>query len=105
MLEIMQSDQGLLFLVKVQPKACANGILGEYAGMLKVGVTAAAEKGKANSALIGLLSKVIGVPKSSIEIIRGETSRIKTVRVVGLRKGALSAVLERSPKAGGESGL
>ena len=104
MIDITEAGSGLLFLVKVQPKASANGILGEHAGMLKVGVTAAAEKGKANSALIASLSKVIGVPKSSIEIVRGETSRIKTVRVLGLRKEALSTVLERSPKAGGKSG-
>jgi len=80
--------------VRVQPKASANKILGEHAGALKVSVTAAPEKGKANAAVIALLSKELRVPKSWIEITRGETTRIKTLRIRGLTKESLSRLLD-----------
>lgn len=50
---------------------------------LKAKVTAVPEKGKANKALIALLSKAIGVPKSSISVISGETARQKILRIDG----------------------
>ncbi len=50
---------------------------------LKVRVTAIPEKGKANKALIALLSKSLRVPKGSIAIVSGETSRVKTVEIAG----------------------
>ena len=50
---------------------------------LKVRVTAVPEKGKANKALIALVAKRLGVPKSSITIISGETARKKILRIEG----------------------
>ncbi len=50
---------------------------------LKAKVTAVPEKGKANKALIALLSKTIGVPKSSISVISGDTARQKVLRIDG----------------------
>jgi len=47
-------------------------------------VTVPPEGGKANRAVVELLSKTLKVPKSSIEIVRGETSRVKTVRIEGI---------------------
>lgn len=72
-------------LVKLTPKAAQDRI-GEWAEtekgekILKVYVTAVPEKGKANDALIALLSKAWKIPKSSIEIIKGGTDRLKTLR-------------------------
>lgn len=54
------------------------------ARFLRVSVTAAPEKGKANAALIKLLAKHWGVPKSAITIVRGETSRVKVIEVEGV---------------------
>ncbi|SMC76908.1 DUF167 domain-containing protein [Rhizobium sp. RU36D] len=50
---------------------------------LKVRVSAVPEKGKANKALIELLAKTLGTPKSSIQIISGDTSRQKILRIAG----------------------
>jgi len=94
MIEIRESGEGLIVSLRVQPKASANKILGEHAGALKVSVTAAPEKGKANAAVVTLLSKELGIPKSSIEIVRGETTRIKTLRIHGLTKESLSRLLD-----------
>lgn len=50
---------------------------------LKARVTAVPEKGKANKALVALLSKSLKVPKSSISVVSGETSRQKILRIEG----------------------
>ncbi len=75
----------MIITIKVTPKAKKNEVKGWADGpegqkILKVSVTEAPEKGKANNALIELLAKHYKVPKSSMEIVRGETDRIKTVK-------------------------
>jgi len=98
MIELRESGQGVVLSVKVQPKAAADAIVGEYGGALKVAVTAPPEKGKANAAVIALLSKELGVRKSQIEIVAGRTTRLKTLRIRGLTKEALRRLLERPAK-------
>ena len=72
--------------VKLTPGAKQNKVMGWEEDLfgdrtLKVQVTAIPEKGKANKALIALLSKHWKIPKSAITIIRGETSRTKILEV------------------------
>ncbi len=52
---------------------------------LKMRVSPPPEDGKANTALIALLAKSLGIPKSSIRLVAGETSRLKTIEIVGDR--------------------
>lgn len=78
------TDKGVVLFLKVTPKASANKIQGiesasETQQVLKVMVTAVAENGKANEAVIKLISKFLKVPKSSCQLIKGETSRYKTI--------------------------
>lgn len=72
--------------IRVVPRANRNSIEVGSDGQIKIRVTAAPERGKANDAVIALLSKRIGVPKRNIEIVRGHTARDKTVRVEGATK-------------------
>ncbi len=77
-----------LLRVKLTPKASKNAILGwtedeNGEKLLKASVTAVPEKGKANKALISLLAKHWKIPKSAIEIVRGETDRLKTLEIAG----------------------
>lgn len=51
--------------------------------MLRVRVNAVPDKGKANAAVAALLAKALGVPKSAVSVVSGETSRMKTLEVVG----------------------
>jgi len=51
--------------------------------VLRVYVTVVPEDGKANAAVLKLLAKALGVPKSRLEIVRGHTARDKVVRVTG----------------------
>jgi len=72
-------------LVKIylQPKSSKNEIVGPYRDGIKVKVTAPPMEGKANEALIRLLAKKLGIPSSSIEILKGNHSREKTLRISG----------------------
>ncbi|MDX1916460.1 MAG: DUF167 domain-containing protein [Rickettsiaceae bacterium] len=75
--------------IKLTPKASSNKI-GEIRKnvegreVLNVYVTAVPENGRANIALVALLSKHYKIPKSSVRIIRGHTSRIKLVELCPL---------------------
>jgi uncharacterized protein len=51
--------------------------------VLRVRVAAVPDKGKANAAVIALLGKALGIPRSSIAVTAGETSRFKTVAIAG----------------------
>ena len=72
--------------VRAQPGASKDAIEGQgedAAGQafLKVRVRAVPEKGKANAAIEQLLAKALGLPKSAVSVEKGETQRIKTVRI------------------------
>lgn len=69
--------------VIIHPKSSKNEIVGIHDGCLKIKLTAPPVDGKANAALIAFLAKKLDIPKSSISIIRGETSRRKTVQIEG----------------------
>ena len=51
--------------------------------VLRVRVSAVPDKGKANAAVVALLAKALGVPKSAVSVVSGETSRMKTLAIVG----------------------
>ncbi len=88
--------EGVCFIeVKVQPRASCNEIVGEWNRACKIKLTAAPAEGKANRALIELLSKRLGVPKSSLKIVRGEASRLKLVSVAGISGRSVQELLER----------
>ncbi len=77
--------------VKLTPGARQNKVMGWEEDLfgertLKVQVTAIPEKGKANKALIALLSKHWKIPKSAITIIRGETNRTKILEIPNINK-------------------
>lgn len=76
-----------MLTVRVTPKASRDAILGTMAtpdGLaLKVAVTAPADKGKANAAVIALLARAFGIAKSNITLAMGETDRRKVLRVSG----------------------
>ncbi|NDV98365.1 DUF167 domain-containing protein [Salipiger sp. PrR002] len=73
---------GAVLEVRVTPKASRNEIR-EEDGQIRIYVTTVPENGKANDAVVKLLSKALGVPKSRLTLIRGATSRDKAFRVEG----------------------
>lgn len=75
--------QEIIFKVYLQPKSSKNEIIGFYRDGIKVKLTAPPVEGKANEALIRFLAKELGVSPSCIEIIRGQHSREKTLKISG----------------------
>lgn len=71
---------GTTIAVRATPKAAKNAIILRD-GTIRVNVTVAPEGGKANAAVQKLLAKAMGVPKSRLRLIRGETARDKVFSV------------------------
>ncbi|AMV39901.1 DUF167 domain-containing protein [Planctomyces sp. SH-PL62] len=84
MIELTPSKEGVLLNVHAQPGARRNGLLGERAGALRVAVTAAPDKGKANAAILDVLADALGLRPSAIALVSGETSRHKRILLAGL---------------------
>ena len=97
MIPIRDTASGATFQVKVQPRAKKNAITGEIGDALKVALTAPPVEGRANEACIAFLAKFLNVPRSSVTIAAGESSRQKLVRIAGIQDAqveeALRAVL------------
>jgi uncharacterized protein (TIGR00251 family) len=81
--------------IRVQPRAKRTEVAGERQGAVVIRVSAPPVEGKANEAVRRLIAERVGVPKSAVRIVRGESSRDKVVRIDGLssdeaRKALLS---------------
>ncbi|MBB4230922.1 DUF167 domain-containing protein [Rhizobium mongolense] len=81
-------DDHIRLAVRLTPNGGRDAIDGIEADAegechIKIRVAAIPEKGKANKALIALLSKALGIPKSSIQLMSGDTSRKKVLRIDG----------------------
>jgi len=70
--------------LKVVPGASRADLAGRYGDRVKLRVTAAAESGKANKALLALLAKRLGLAPTDLALVRGASSPLKTVEVRGL---------------------
>jgi uncharacterized protein len=84
MFPIRQSNDGITFAVKIHPRAKKNAITGEVGDALKLSLTTPPVDGRANAACIEFFAKLLRVPRSSVTIASGLTSRNKLIRVAGL---------------------
>ena len=100
-----ETPTGVTLSLRVTPNASRNAIegietLADDSTVLRVRVTAAPDKGRANKAVITLLAKSLGVPKSGITVKSGETARRKTIEIAGdpATLGAkITALADKSP--------
>ena len=90
--------EGGLLHVRVQPRARQSEVVGWRGGALRVRVTAAPEAGQANRAVMNLLARALGVPPSSIELVRGAASRDKHFRILRLSLVDVRARLGGAPE-------
>ena len=77
-------SEGVVLCVKAAPGSRKNEIRDVTAGMLKVCCTQAPEKGKANRAITEILAKALGMKKSQIVLLAGETDTHKKFLLVGM---------------------
>ena len=82
-----------LLEVRVTARAGRSGMAGVRDGALLVKLAAAPVDGAANAELIAVLAEALGVPKRSIEIVSGERSRSKRVRVAGVDRDTALVLL------------
>ena len=76
-----QTPDGIVLTLHIQPRASREGVVGLHGEALKVALKAPPVDGAANAALIKFLSKKLGVRKGECELISGQSSRAKRVRV------------------------
>ena len=88
-----QTQQGVELLVHAQPGAKTSRLAGVFDGRLKVQVHAPPLEGRANKALCAYLADLLNVPKSQVEVIRGQQGRDKTVLVREATLSSLEGVL------------
>jgi uncharacterized protein len=79
--------------IRVQPRAKRDEVAGERAGAVVIRVVAPPVDGKANEAAIRLIAARVGVSRSAIRIVRGESARDKLVRIDGLSADEARAAL------------
>ena len=93
MIDLSDHPEGVVLPVRAQPSAKRSGLCGEHNGALKVAVTQVAEKGKANQSLIETLANGLGLKRSQIELVSGQTQRDKRVLIRGITRAELAAAL------------
>jgi uncharacterized protein len=79
--------------VYVQPRASKTEIAGMHGDALKIRLTAPPVDNAANAALIEFIAGKLGIPKGSVRVAAGATSRRKTVEIVGVTQDAVTAAL------------
>lgn len=89
---LKNSADGVIISVRVIPNASRDEIKPE-SEFLKIKITVQPEKGKANRAVIKILSKKLGVSSSALEIISGETAKNKKILIRGADSKIISALL------------
>ena len=79
-------------MVRVAPRSSRSSVAGEHDGALKVRVTSPPIEGAANAELIRMLARAFDVPTRAVEIIGGQTAKLKRVRVCGARREQLESL-------------
>ena len=92
-LKISERGGAVQFDVHVVPRASRSKVVGVHDGSLKVALAAPPVDGAANEALIALFASLLGKPKSAVRLVRGQTSRRKTVAVEGVDVAQVEALV------------
>lgn len=83
MIKLEEKDDAVFFSVRVVPRASKSEIAGEIDGLVKIRLCSPPVDGAANAELTKLLARMLGVSRSDIEIVSGQTSKNKRIRITG----------------------
>jgi len=84
-IQFTEKDGVLIFNARVVPRASTSEIVGSHDGALKIRIAAPPVDGAANVELIKILAKKFNISKSAIEILKGQTSKTKQIKIDGLK--------------------
>lgn len=93
MIDLEQTDEGVVVPVRAHPKARRNAITGSHAGRVKIAVTDPPERGQANRSIAHVLADVLHVRPSRVHLIAGAASPLKKFLVTGMELGTARATL------------
>lgn len=93
MIAVRDTPAGVTFAVRVQPRARKNAITGVLGEALKLALTAPPVEGKANQACVEFFVEFLNVPRGSVTIVGGQTSRNKVIRIAGRTAAEVEARL------------
>jgi uncharacterized protein (TIGR00251 family) len=93
MIPIRETETGVVFRIRVVPRAARCESAGFQDDALKLRITAPPVEGKANEACVALLAELLGVKKGQVAIIAGHASRTKTVAVKGVNAKEIAALI------------
>jgi uncharacterized protein (TIGR00251 family) len=83
LIPISDHPLGATFAIRVQPRAARTAITGTVGDSLKVSLSAPPLDGRANAAVVEFFSEILSVPRSAVQVVAGERSRNKIVRIAG----------------------
>jgi uncharacterized protein (TIGR00251 family) len=89
-----ETQAGVTFAVRVQPRARRDAVIGKLRDALKIALTAPPVDGRANEACIEFLAELLAIPRSSISIVSGESNRNKVVRIAGCTAAHVRKMLQ-----------
>lgn len=89
---LVADGDGVILRLHIQPGAKKTGIAGLHGEALKIRLAAPPVDGKANACLIGFLADRFDVAKAAVELLSGESSRAKRVRIVGVDQAQVRRV-------------
>ena len=95
MIPIKDSAGSVTFQVKVHPRAKKDALTGVHGDALKLALTAPPVEGRANNAVVEFFADLLRLPRSSVTIAAGQTSRNKVVRITGVTAAALEQHLSQ----------
>ena len=95
MITVRETQTGVVFEIRVVPRASRSEAAGIQGDALKLRIAAPPVEGKANEECIRLLARLFGVKRAQVEILAGRTARTKTVAIAGIRAEAVAKLLLR----------
>ncbi len=90
---VRETEGGVILRVQVQARASRDEVAGAHGEAIKIRVTSPPVGGAANTHLVALLAKKLGVPRSRLELRAGSTSRLKSIVVQGISAAEVQELL------------
>jgi uncharacterized protein (TIGR00251 family) len=95
LIEIKEQEGAVTLRIRVQPRASRTALAGEHAGAIKLKIAAPPVDGKANEQCRRFLAKLLDVSAGSVEIIAGDSSRDKVIRIHNISADRVREALRR----------
>jgi uncharacterized protein (TIGR00251 family) len=94
LIEVVEKNGAVTFKVRAQPRASKTEIVGEYGGAIKLRIAAPPVDGKANEECRRFFARLFQLPLSQVEIVTGDSSRDKIIRIQALGAKQVQALLD-----------